>query len=74
VPLVGTITWSEKCIEWTTLCPVFKKSVKKKSAEQLLLQGLESILVAWIQKTITGTLSSIGQPHFSRNIKKGVHK
>jgi len=30
--------------------------------------------VAWIQKAITGTLSSKGQPYCSRNIKKGVHK
>lgn len=55
VPLAGTMIWSEKCIEWTTLCPIFKTPVKK-SPKQLLLQGLESILVAWIQKAITGTL------------------
>jgi hypothetical protein len=38
-----------------------KKHVKKESSEQLLLQGLESILVAWIQNAITGILST-GQP------------
>jgi hypothetical protein len=52
VPLVGTIIWSEKCTEWTTLCLVFKKNLLKKSPEQLLLQGLESILMAWIQKAV----------------------